>query len=68
MKITELLITGFDGDKPVLVVSVFPEVAKAILTTADDDGQPTVEVATERATRIFGPMQRMLEGFMVVSP
>jgi hypothetical protein len=68
MKITEMLVTGYDGDRPVFVVNVFPDTAKALLVTADADGQDAVETAAERTTQMFLPMKRLLEGVVVVSP
>ncbi len=68
MKITELLITGYDGDRPVFVVDILPETAKVVLTKPGDDGQTAVDAATEEATPIFFPIQKLLEGVVVVSP
>ncbi len=68
MKLTELLVTGYDGNRPVFVVNVFPETAKAYLVSADDDGDDAVVTAAERTTQMFIPMKKLLEGTIVVSP
>lgn len=67
MKITEMLITGYDGRRPVFVVNVLPETASAVLLT-HEDGEDVVEVAAERNTRMFIPMKKLLEGAIVVAP
>lgn len=68
MKITEMLVTAYDGTRPVFVVNIFPETAKALLVTTDDDGDSTVAAAAERTTQMFIPMKKLLEGVVVVAP
>lgn len=68
MKITELLITGYDGNRPIFVVNVFPETATTLLVTTDDDGEEAVAGIAERTTQMFKPMKKLLEGAMIVAP
>ncbi len=68
MKITELLITGYDGNRPIFVVNVFPETATTLLVTTDEDGEDAVAATAERTTQMFRPMKKLLEGVMIITP
>ena len=68
MKITEMLITGYDGTRPIFAVSVLPETANAVLLTHDDDGEETVAAASERNSKMFIPMKKLLEGAILIAP
>lgn len=60
MRITELLVTGYDGDKVVFTTDLTPVSAATILTGTDDDGETVVEAVSNESTRAFGSMVRTL--------
>jgi hypothetical protein len=68
MNITELLITGFDGDRAMFAVNLSPDLARAIFTEPDDDGQVTVDVTAQYATGLFGPLAKLFLDMTKVSP
>ncbi|GIH06656.1 hypothetical protein Rhe02_47230 [Rhizocola hellebori] len=68
MNITELLITGFDGERAVFAVNLSPDMARAIFTESDDDGQVTVDATAQYASGLFGPLAKLFDGMTIVSP
>ena len=53
MRITELLVTGYDGDKIVFTSDLTPEGATTILTGTDDRGEIAVEAVSRESARAF---------------
>lgn len=45
LNLTELLITGYDGDEAVLAISLGPENATVALTSADGNGDTVVDAS-----------------------
>ncbi len=62
MDITELLITAYHGDDPVLAVSLSPRTATTVLTGTDLDDQITVEDMTHQSTDVFTTIRELLQG------
>jgi hypothetical protein len=50
MHVTELLVTGYDGDE-----------ANIVLTSTDNSGQTVVDSARRQTTDIFAEIQELLE-------
>ena len=67
MNVTELLVTGFDGDKPVFAVTLAPDGATAVLTAADGKGGTAVDSITKQETDVFASVRELLEGLTVPS-
>ena len=61
MNVTELLITGFDGDKAIFAASLAPNVAANIIASGDGDRETAVEVCAERATPAFASIRQLVE-------
>ena len=61
MQITEMLITGYDGEKAVFAVSLFPDNAKAVLTKPDENGETVVDSAWRHDTDAFVVIRSLLD-------
>ncbi len=61
MDITELLITAYHGDDPVLAVSLSPGTATTVLTGTDPDGHMTVQDMTLKSTDAFTTIRELLQ-------
>jgi hypothetical protein len=61
MNVTELLVTGFDGDKAIFAASLTPGNAVTIMTSTDEGGRTTVETAGEQTTPAFDSIRRLVE-------
>jgi hypothetical protein len=61
MQITELLITGYDGEDAVFAVTLAPNEANVVLTSTDDNGETVVDSAWRQATDAFAEVQGLLE-------
>lgn len=66
MDITEILITGYDGDNEVFVASLTNDRARTIFTVADADGQSTVESVKEVNTEALATVMRLFEDAGIV--
>lgn len=62
MNVTELLVTGYDGDEPLFVVKLAPDEATTVRTIADEDGEATVDSVAQQATDVFASVRQLLEG------
>ena len=60
MNITELLVTGYDGDKAVFAATLRHNEAKVVLTTTNDDGT-LVDSAWEQAVESFAELRELME-------
>ncbi len=61
MKVTELLVTGYNGDDPVFAVTLGPGEAIAVLANADDGGV-AVDAVVQQRTDVFASVRELLEG------
>ncbi|HZM76487.1 MAG TPA: hypothetical protein VFC19_12210 [Candidatus Limnocylindrales bacterium] len=61
MHLTELLVTGYDGNEAVFAVTLAPDEANVVLTSTDDNGETVVDSARRQATDIFAEIQELLE-------
>lgn len=65
MHLTELLVTGYDGNDAVLAVNLKPNEAKVVLTSTNDNGETIVaDAATEQATDAFAQVRGLLDHLM----
>jgi len=60
MRITELLVTDYDGDKVVFTADLTPDSAATILTRTDAEGETVVEAVSRGRSRAFGSLVRTL--------
>jgi hypothetical protein len=67
MNITELLVTAYDGDKPVLAIDLDQDSITTVLTAIDETG--IVEAATrnvvavdEQAARVLDAVRALAQG------
>ena len=61
MNVTELLITGFDGDKAIFAASLAPNMTATIIASGEGDRETAVEICAERATPAFTSISRLVE-------
>jgi hypothetical protein len=61
MHITELLVTAYDGDEPVLAINLGPESATVALTGKTGDGQTVVESAWSQGSEVFAAVRQLIE-------
>jgi hypothetical protein len=66
MNITEILITGYDGDSEVFATNVTGDSAKTAFTAATSGGESIVESVRETTTNALGPLVRVLEDLGLV--
>lgn len=64
-KVTEILITGYDGEDTVFAIDLTPGRAKTILMTEHVGGVSTVDSVFEVASPAFDPLLQILEGMGV---
>jgi hypothetical protein len=62
MNVTELLVTGFDGDDPVFAITLAAGDATAVLTATAEDGETAVDAVAQRGTDVFALVRELLEG------
>lgn len=62
MNITELLVTGYDGNEPLFVVKLAPGEATSVRTATDDSGETTVDSIARQTTDLFASVRELLEG------
>jgi hypothetical protein len=60
VKPTELLITAYDGDRPLFTTNLMPGKARTILTGVDSDGKTAVERCCEEDSEVFEPITQIL--------
>ncbi len=61
MNVTELLVTGFDGDKAIFAASLTPNMAAHIVASSDRDEDTALQVCAERAAPAFSSICRLIE-------
>ncbi len=67
MNVTELLVTGFDGDQPVYAIALAPHGATAVLTGSDGQGEVSVDSIAQHAADVFGLVRELLEALTLTS-
>lgn len=60
MKPTELLITAYDGDRPLFATSLTPEKASTVLAGIDENGDTVVEHSSDKETGAFRSITQTL--------
>jgi cellulose biosynthesis protein BcsQ len=71
MNITELLVTAYDGDKPVLAIDFDPDLITTVLTATNEAGsveaaQRTIVAVDERATRVLEAVRELVQRLSAV--
>ena len=61
MHITEMLITGFDGDEPVFAVNLAPTDATMASASVDENGETVLDDVRQQATEAFEAVWDILE-------
>ena len=61
MHITELLVTAYDGEEPVLAINLGPDNATVALTGRDDNGDTVVNSAWNQNSQAFVTIRRLME-------
>jgi hypothetical protein len=61
MNVTEILITGFDGEEPVFAVNLSSDVATVAPTSSDEDGNVVLDEVRQQATDAFEAIWKILE-------
>jgi hypothetical protein len=62
MDLTELLITGYDADKPVIAVNLSPGNAAVVLTGQEEDGgDPVVDSTWRQNSQAFASVCRLIQ-------
>jgi len=66
MNVTELLVMGYDGDRPVFTCYLTIDEAATILTGTDTDGDTSVEAVFSHATTAYSTVVKAMEGLVAV--
>lgn len=61
MPVTELLITGYNGDESVFAVNLASYAATVVLTHMDEKGETVVDSAWQQATDDFTALRDVLD-------
>jgi hypothetical protein len=61
MRVTEMLITGFDGDEPVFAISLASGIATMSPTSTDENAETVLDEAWQEATDAFEAVWEILE-------
>jgi hypothetical protein len=61
MPITELLVTGYDGDRAVFAVVLAEDRATVVVTSKDDNGETVVDSAWSQASDALAGMRPFFE-------
>lgn len=61
MHVTEMLITGFDGDEAVFAVNPACDTATMSSTSTDENGETVVDNAHQQATDAFEAVWEIVE-------
>lgn len=67
MNVTELLVTGYDGNEPLFVVKLAPDEATTVRTVTDAGGETTVDSIAKQATDVFASVRQLLEPLAAVA-
>jgi len=65
MNVTELLVMGYDGDRPVFTCHLTATEAATILTGTDTDGDIAVKAVSSHATTAYSSVVKVMEGLFV---
>jgi hypothetical protein len=68
MKITELLVTGYDDAATLFAVTLTPNEAKVIKPGTDPEGEAVVGEAWQQATNAFTTVRDLMEGIVATPP
>jgi hypothetical protein len=60
MNVTEVLICGYNGEKPVFAANLTPGIVTAIVTDTDEQGRTVVSGIDEQATIALAPLLRLV--------
>jgi hypothetical protein len=61
MHVTEMLITGFDGDEAIFAVNLAPADATMASTCTDENGETVIDDVRQQATEAFEAVWDILE-------
>lgn len=61
MQVTEMLITGFDGDEPVFAVNLSSTDATMASTSTDENGETVIDDVRQQETEAFEAIWNILE-------
>lgn len=61
MNLTELLVMGYDGDRPVFACHLTAGDAATILAGTDADGDTAVEAVSSQATAAYASVVKAME-------
>lgn len=64
--LTDLLVVGYDGDRPVFTCHLSATKAATILTGTDADGDTAVEAVTNQATTAYSTVVTAMESVVVL--
>jgi hypothetical protein len=65
MNVTELLVTGYDGDEPVFAVNLVSGTAAVALTSIDDNGDTVVDSTWKQTSQAFAGVRELIEELAV---
>lgn len=68
MNVTELLVTGYDGDEPLFAVALGPDAAMTVKTGIDGEGEAIVDSVARQSADVFVEMRDMLQDLVVAAP
>lgn len=72
MRITEMLVFGYDGTSSVFAVNLVADAATVVLTYTNEHGETVVDSAWEQAsdafTAVHGPLNRLVGAAPTGSP
>lgn len=66
MNVTELLVTGYDGDQPVFAVNLANDTASVVTTGTDAKGETSVESTYDRASQAFTGVRDLIKELTTV--
>lgn len=61
MHITELLVTAYNGDEPVLAINLEPDTATVAVTGTDGSGDTVVGSAWNQTSQAFAAVRQLIE-------
>lgn len=64
MRITEVLVTGYDGEQAVIAVNLVSGAAKVVITSTDKNRETVVNLARQQAGDAFTAVRDVLDGLV----
>ena len=64
MNLTDLLVMGYDGDRPVFTCHLTADQAATILTRIDADGETSVEAVSSRASTAYSSVVETMQALI----